>query len=210
MKKLFIMLASAIALCLMAIWLLTWLSWQPQTWYSPPDYTVPEVKQLAERAEYRLNEEFHKVRSQEDVWKIRITDEAMNAWLAGRLEGWLTHDQEIEMPPEIKEPQIHATVEGIWFGAMVDLGNETHRPVALQLWAWIDEGQLFVEPIAIRLGKIPIPVSLFTEVTKELQNNMNSVEAVAPLLDDRVVAIQGVTFETGALILTCQTQLPQK
>ena len=85
--------------------------------------------------------------------RIRITDGAMNAWLSGRLEGWLTHDQEIELPPELHGPQVHTTIEGIWLAAMIDFDGDTPRPIALQLWAWIDEGKLFVEPIAIRLGK---------------------------------------------------------
>ncbi len=209
MKKIFIILAASIAVFAIAIWIISWLSWQPQSWYAPPDYSQPEVKKLADRAEYRLNEEFHKIRSVEDVWRIRITDEAMNVWLSGRLEGWLTHDREIELPPELHQLQVHVTVEGIWFAAMVDFESDSPRPIALQLWAWVDEGKLFLEPIAIRLGKIPIPVSIFKSAISGLQEKIDGVEAIAPLIDDREVAIQAITLEDSALVLTCQTLLPQ-
>ena len=209
MKKLFIIFIVSIAVFSIAIGLLSWLSWQPQPWYSPPDYDQPEVKKLADRAEYRLNEEFHKVRPTSDVWRIRITDEAMNAWLSGRLEGWLTHDRELEMPPELHEPQVHVTTEGIWLAAMIELESESPRPIALQLWAWIDEGTLNVEPIALRLGKIPIPISLFKSAITGLHKKTNGVDAIAPLMDDREVAIRAITLEDGALVLTCQTLLPK-
>ena len=179
MRKSFIILAASITAFAIAIWMISWLSWQPQSWYMPPDYSQPEVKKLADRAEYRLNEEFHKIRPVDDVWRIRITDEAMNAWLSGRLEGWLTHDRELELPPELHQPQVHVTVEGIWFAAMVDFESDSPRPIALQFWAWIDAGKLFLEPIAIRLGKIPIPVSIFKGAISGLQEKTNGVEAIA-------------------------------
>jgi hypothetical protein len=209
MKKLFIILIVSIALFAIAIGIVSWLSWQPQSWYAPPDYSRPEVKKLADRAEYRLNEEFHKIRPVDAVWRIRITDEAMNAWLSGRLEGWLTHDRDVTMPPELHGPQVHITVDGIWVAAMIDFDNESTRPIALRLWSWIDEGKLFVEPTALRLGKIPVPISLFNSVISGLQEKTNGVESIAPLIDDREVEIQAISLEDGALVLTCQTLLPQ-
>lgn len=191
-----------------AIGIISWLSWQPQSWYAPPDYSHPEVKKLAERSEYRLNEEFHKVRPVDDLWRIRITDESINAWLSGRLEDWLTHDRELELPPEIHSPQVHVTVEGIWLAALIDFNSDSPRPIALQFWTWIDEGNLFVEPIAIRLGKLPIPITLFKSAISGLHEKTNEVDAIVPLMDDREVEIHAITLEKGALVLTCQTHLP--
>jgi hypothetical protein len=209
MKKIFIILIVSIAIFALAIGIVSWLSWQPQSWYAPPDYSQPEIKILADRSEYRLNEEFHKVRPVDDIWRIRITDESMNAWLSGRLEGWLTHDRDIELPPELHGLQVHMTVEGIWLAAMVEFDSDSPRPIALQLWAWIDEGNLFIEPIAIRLGKVPIPMSLFKSAISGLHEKTNEVEAIVPLMDDREVEIQAITLENGALVLTCQTHLPK-
>ncbi len=209
MKKIFIILIASIAVFAIAVWVVSWLSWQPQSWYAPPDYSLPETKQVANRAEYRLNEEFHKIRPIEDVWRIRISDEAMNAWLSGRLEDWLVHEQDVALPPEVHHPQVHVTENGIWLAALVDFDDSSSRPIAIQLWTWVDDGMIFVEPIALRLGKIPIPVSLFKSVTAEFQAKANGADAIVPLMDDREVAIQAITLENGALVLTCQTVLPQ-
>ena len=209
MKKLFVILALSIVFFAVVIGIVYWLSWQPQSWYAPPDYSQPETKRLAERAEYRLNEEFHKVRPVDDTWKLRVTDQAMNAWLSGRLEDWLTHDQEIELPPEMHSPQIHVTQQGVWLAAMIDIDGDRPRPVAIQLWVWIDEGHLFVEPIALRLGLIPIPISLFNSAISGLQEKTNGIDAIAPLMDDREVEIKAITLEDSAMVLTCQTNLPQ-
>ncbi len=209
MKKIFIILVASIVVFALAIWVISWLSWQPQSWYAPPDYSLSETKKFADRAEYRLNEEFHKVRPTGDVWRIRISDEAMNAWLSGRLEDWLVHEQNVELPPEVHHLQVHVTEHGIWLAALVDFDDVSPRPIAIQLWTWVDDGLLFVEPIALRLGKIPIPISLFKSVTAELQEKANGVDAIVPLMDDREVAIRAITLEDGALVLTCQTQLPR-
>lgn len=209
MKKLFVILFSGTVLLLLAIGIAYWLSWQPQSWYAPPDYTLQEVKMLADKAEYRLNEEFHKVRPKEDVWRLRITDKAMNTWLSGRLEGWLTHDQELEMPPELVQPQVHTTPDGIWIAAMVDIDEDTFRPIALQLWISIEKGIATVSPRSIRLGRVPIPVSVFEHIINDMQHKAGDIASVVPLMDDREVEITSIMFEEGALVLTCQTHLPQ-
>ena len=186
----------------------SWLSWQPQSWYDPPDFSQSEVAKLADRAEYRLNEEFHKVRPLKNTWRLRIQDEAMNAWLAGRLERWLTHDQQTEMPKEVHEPQVHVATDGIWIAANIDIDGNKPRPLAMQLWVWVDGGTVFVEPIAIRLGKIPIPMSFLDSIIEELNEKTQGIQAIVPLMDDRRVEITSVELEDGALVLTCQTKLP--
>ena len=209
MKKLLVIIIAGTTLLLGAVGIAYWMSWQPQTWYVPVEYEKPEVKMLADRAEYRLNEEFHKVRSAEDVWRLRVTDEAMNAWLSGRLEGWLTHDQDIEFPKEIQNPQIHVTPNGIWLGAMVEIEDDPPRPIALKLWVEVIDGIANVSPVAIRLGKVPIPLSVFGKIIQEAQEKTGDFALIVPLMDDREVQIQEIMFEEGALVLTCQTYLPQ-
>ena len=165
------------------------------------------ISKLAERAEYRFNEELHKIRPETEIWAIRISDEAMNAWLAGRLEGWLTHDHEIELPPEIHNPQVHGSDEGLWTYAEVEITSGNPRPLGVQWWVWVDEGNLFIEPIAIRLGKVPLPIALFQNIVEELREKVADVEAMIPLLDDRSVSVIHVEFEKGAVVLTCTTRL---
>jgi hypothetical protein len=207
-KRLFISIIIAIGILAVTVSLLAWMSFQSPTWYSPPDFTNPEVAKLADRAEYRFNEEIHKIRPEEEVWAIRIGDSAMNAWLSGRLEGWLTHDQDIELPPEIHYPQVHMTDGGLWTYANVEITEGSPRPLGIKWWIWIDDETLFVEPIAIRLGKLPLPMALFEEQVVELQNELLDITAEISLLDDRKVVVHHIALENGAIVLTCSTKLP--
>jgi len=185
-----------------------WLSWKPQSWYVPPDATQPAVATLADRAENRLNEEFHKVREIDEIWKIRVGDAAMNAWLVGRLEAWLTHDQDFALPDEVHEPQVHVTEDGIWIAAMIEIEESSPRPLAVQLGIRIEHGQITAAPIAVRLGRIPIPLSLFTSAVGSMNAGTSSFDAIVPLMDDREVEILDIKCEDGSLLLTCQTHLP--
>ena len=208
MKRLLIFFASGITFLILTVGIVAWLSLQPQSWYDPPDFSEPKIASLADLAERRMNEEFHKVRPADEVWHLRITEDVVNAWLSGRLEGWLTHDQQLEMPEEVHDPQIHVTTEGVWLAANIEIEEGGPRPFAVELWVWIDEGTMYVEPISVRLGRVPVPLSLFETVMAELQDEMRGVEATVPLMDDREVHILGIDLENEAFVLTCQTHLP--
>ena len=208
MKRLFIFLVSGIAILALVFGVVAWLSLQPQSWYNPPDFNEPEIASLADLAERRMNEEFHKVRPADVVWHLRITEDAVNAWLSGRLEGWLTHDQQIEMPKEVHDPQIHITKEGVWLAANIEVEGNTPRPLAIELWIWIEDGTMFAEPISVRLGRVPVPLSIFESVMTELKEEMRGIDAITPLMDDREVHILEIELEESAFVLTCQTHLP--
>jgi len=208
MKRLFIFLACGIVILVGIVGVVSWLSWQPQSWYDPPDFESPEIATLADRAEHRMNVEFHKVRPADEVWRLRIKENAVNAWLSRRLEGWLTHDQQIEMPKGVHDPQIHITREGVWLAANIEIEGNAPRPLAIELWIWIDEGMVFAEPISVRLGRVPIPLSFFESAIGEMKKEMQGVEAIAQLKDHREVHILGLELEENAIILTCQTRLP--
>jgi hypothetical protein len=207
-KRFFTGVALSFLIVAVAVGILAWVSFQAPSWYVPSNKESPEVVRLADRAEHHFNETIHKVRPETEVWRIRLGDEAMNAWLSARLEGWLTHDQDIELPPELHDPQVHATTGGLWTYANVEISDGYPRPLGVLWWVWIDGSTTHVEPLAIRLGKLPIPMSLFTEQIEELREEMKGFEAKIPLLDDRVVEIQHVAFEDGAIVMTCRTTLP--
>lgn len=208
MKRLFIFLVCGIAIPALTFGVVAWLSLQPQSWYDPPDFNEPEIASLADLAERRMNEEFHKVRPTDELWHLRITEKAVNAWLSGRLEGWLTHDQQIEMPEEVHDPQIHVTKEGVWLAANIEIDGNSPRPLAIELWVWIEDGTMFAEPISVRLGRVPVPLSIFESVMSELKEDMRGIDAITPLLDDREVHILEIELEESAFVLTCQTHLP--
>jgi hypothetical protein len=207
-KRLFITCIIALSILFITVALLVWISFQSPPWYTPVDFTNQEVVQLADRAEYRFNEELHKIRPEEEIWRIRLGESAMNAWLSGRLEGWLTHDQEIALPPEIHTPMVHVTDGGLWTYANVEITKDYPRPLGIKWWIWVDGGILFVEPIAIRLGKLPIPMALFEVQMSDLQNQLLDITAEISLLDDRRVVVHHIALENGAIVLTCSTKLP--
>lgn len=207
MKRLFLSLVIAIAVIAITTGILAWVSLQPPAWYAPPDFTDPEVAKLADRAEYRLNEEFHKIRPEEEVWRVRMNDDVMNAWLSGRLEGWLTHDQEMTLPAEIHEPQVHLTRGGIWTYAQVEISQGSPRPLGIKWWVWVDEDNVLIEPIGVRIGNLPLPMALFETQIQKLREEVTNVRAEIPLLDDRIVEVQHISLENGALVLTCRTTL---
>jgi hypothetical protein len=206
-KRLFLSLVIAIAVIAITTGILAWVSLQPPAWYAPPDFTDPEVAKLADRAEYRLNEEFHKIRPEEEVWRVRMNDDVMNAWLSGRLEGWLTHDQEMTLPAEIHEPQVHLTRGGIWTYAQVEISQGSPRPLGIKWWVWVDEDNVLIEPIGVRIGNLPLPMALFETQIQKLREEVTNVRAEIPLLDDRIVEVQHIALENGALVLTCRTTL---
>ena len=156
-----------------------------------------------------MNEEFHKIRSEDDTWRLRISDEALNAWLSGRLEGWLTHDQEIKIPEELQGLQVHATPSGLWVAALVEIDGAAPRPIAVKLWITIKDGIAVVSPKSIRLGKVPPPLSIFEQLIKESQHKARDFVSIISLMDDREVHIREIVLEEGALVLTCRTYLPQ-
>ena len=185
------------------------MSWQPQSWYSVTDYTNSETAQLANKAEYRLNEEFHKIRPTDEVWRLRLPDDAINSWLSVRLDKWLTHDIEFEIPEEIKGLQVHVTPDGLWVAAMVEIDDSEPRPIAVKLSVLVEDGKGSFKTLAIRFGQIPLPVFILNEVIQEMPEGVTDFEARVPLTDDREVKIKAIDFEDGAVVLTCQTHLPQ-
>ena len=90
-----------------------WLVSSPMSWYNHAQSTVSD-ETVAEQAEFRLVEEFHKVRPVDEVWKLRIQDKAVNAWLTHRFEDWLTHEDSMSLPEGMSSPLIHTTSDGIW------------------------------------------------------------------------------------------------
>jgi hypothetical protein len=92
---------------------------------------------------------------------------------------------------------------------MVEIDNYQSRPFAIQLGIWVDNDKGYVEPSAIRLGKIPLPLLLLNKVLDDLRVDIGEFEPIIPLRDDREVEIQAIDFEEGAIVITCKTYLPQ-
>ena len=91
MKRLFKLLVLGFFVVLaLAIGAGFWSARTPPTWFEP----VPPSEAVKERGwtvERRLAEEFSKIRNEEPVWAVRVTEGDLNAWLADRLRPWVEH-----------------------------------------------------------------------------------------------------------------------
>lgn len=67
-----------------------WSARTPPAWFKPP-VASEAVKERGWTVERRLAEEFSKIRTEDPVWAIRVSEEDLNAWLADRLRPWVEH-----------------------------------------------------------------------------------------------------------------------
>ncbi len=185
-----------------------WLTWQSPGWYQLPDTSSDAVTRMADRAEFRLIEEFQKVRDAEDDWHVRIGDEAINAWLATRLEAWLSHQHDAQMPEGVHGLQVHCTPEGIWLAAHVTMDEERPRPLALRFTLSLSGDDLQVHANGLRVGRLPVPVDLLGDQPSRLTDAIPDDAAIVELMDERHVLITGIVLEEGAVVLSCRTNPP--
>ncbi len=205
MKKTFITLSILVLLSIIGVTIFFWLLSSPMSWYSHVQSTVPD-ESVAEQAEFRLVEELHKIRTEGEIWKLRIQDNAVNAWLTHRFEDWLTHEDSMSLPEGMSSPLIHTTSDGIWLG-VVAAYTDGEQPVAVECFALIEGGNLVLTPRRLRIGKLPLPLSFLESMIDE-QNVSLELSPQIELMDERIVTIQALNLEDGAIILTCKTALP--
>ena len=206
MKKTFITLSILVLLSILGVTIFFWLLASPMSWYNNSRANI-NSEGVAEQAEFRLVEEFHKVREVDEVWKLRIQDKAVNAWLTHRFEDWLTHEDSMSLPEGMSSPLLRTTTDGIWLG-IVGTYAEGDQPVAVQCQAAIEGGKLLLTPQRLRLGKLPLPLSFLESMVDEQTNVSLELNPQIELMDERIVTIQALKLEDGAIILTCKTALP--
>ena len=210
MKKIFITFAAFLFITSIGVAILFGRIAQPMKWYTVATQIQQGQENLAERAEFRLTEEFHKVRPPKDSWKLRIQSVAINAWLSFRLEDWLTHREGTEFPSEFRSPLVQITPDGIWVAGLASFDtalDSNKQPIAVKFQLQILEDKLTVKTVAVRLGKLPLPLSMLGMIGQDLKDLTFTTEAVVQLMDDRAVNIRQVKLEDGALVLTCETCL---
>ena len=192
----------------------------PQTWFDPEGEDDPARVRLGEQVEFRLVEELQKIRPDGESWRLRITDEAINAWLATRLRAWMNH-QDAPWPEGISAPQIHFAPSGIDIGISID-GIAGGFPLILGFQPTLKDGRFRLRSGWVRLGLLPIPLarrsleSQLEDLIPRLEGPVSTLvsallddavlEAVVPLVDGRSVAISGFRLESGSMILQAVTR----
>lgn len=197
-----------------------WLAGLTPQWYQPAATTDAAASELGETAEYRLVEEFQKIRPEEDVWRLRIREEAINAWLTARLKQWLA-GRGVDWPADTTFPQIHITPAGIELA--ISTGDIGHRIGRFRVRPVIDNNQLTLKSPTFRLGRLPLPLPT-DWIRRTLHESLaesgdlaflatllqgESIEAAIPLVDHRHVQLAAITLEPGACIIQASTALDQ-
>ena len=210
-----LLIALGVLLVLLAV-LVFW----PQRWFDPKAGDGTARAQLGEQVEFRLVEELQKIRPIGEFWQLRITDEAINAWLATRLRPWMNH-QDAAWPEGISVPQIHFARSGIDVGVAID-GIAGGFPLILGFRPRLEEGRFRLQPGWVRIGQLPIPFArrsldshlenLIPRLDRPVSDLVSALlddaalEAVLPLVDGRSVEISGFRLYSGSIILQASTK----
>ncbi len=200
------------------------LTWQTPTWWADPHPDREQTIVLADRVEYRLVEEAHKVRPDDERWQVRITDEQVNAWLATRLKAWVAHTHDLAWPARLGTPQIHFTEGTVNVG--VDFEDDGRpRYLVADVVPRVVDGRLSVVLEGAALGRLRTPggsirtlMETYRDVVPDgfldehkvrrvvdLLTDTKRVDPTITLADGRRVRVVELVAREGELIVLCET-----
>ncbi len=202
-------------------WRLTWL--KPVWW--PEDVVANEqTDALADRVEFRLAEEIHKVRPDTDPWRLRVKEDQVNAWLTARLPEWLAHSENVEWPASLGTPRVRFVEGGVTIGLEFE-DHGRHRYLVADLEPRILDGRLSMTLRGVSLGRLWIPgasvqsvIERYRDVVPERFINDPAVRRILDMLaneqrfepsfdltDGRRVRLMDVVSGDGEMIIECRT-----
>jgi hypothetical protein len=207
------------------LWRLTWMA---PSWWSPVDPDDQQTAQLAERVEYRLAEEAHKVRPEPKPWWIEIKQDQINAWLAARFPEWVAHAHGIQWPAEVGLPQVNVDTGAVRLGLYLKTDAGT-RYVVAHLEPSIVDGELALTLDGMSVGRLWVPGSSVGTIVDRLADTEagrflddpavaaliglleggRRIDPTLTLNDGRRVRVLDVRCKRGALLLKADT-LAQK
>ncbi len=209
----------AVIVVIVILWVMTMMT---PAWYAPPAADDAPAAELAQKAEFGLVENMQKIREPGTIWKLRISDDAVNAWLAIRMAKWLAHEGHPPWPEYLGIPQIHTTPSGIIMA--IELGSDAgaSRIVGLQIEPEISmEGTMRLVIVGGLLGRLPVPAppSSLLQMVRDAATDGDESSALAaeylldgvdfsaltPLVDGRRVQIDEVQLENGSFVLVVRT-----
>ena len=194
------------------------------SWYSPADAGDAEAAALAERAEYRLVEEYHRIRGEGEQWTVRVREEQINAWLAARLPEWIANREGLSWPEGVGVPQVHIEEAGINVAVEAEYTGRK-QVVVMRVVPEVREGELWARMDRVGLGRVSVAGSpaealaglieeagsegaMGEEVMEELLKMVSGergVEWSVELADDRRVELVDVVLSEGAIDVTNRT-----
>lgn len=217
----------ALAMILLLIALATFLALLTRSapaWYRPPEPTDQQALALADQVEFRLLEEFQKVRPEPEPWKLRVREEHINAWLATKLRDWIESRPDLHWPENIDLPQVRFEPDGISLAVSIDAMGPA-KIVVTRIRPRFEDGELFATVEQFSLGRLNIPgepVQRIADLVDRHAADFAGQEPVAQLLlrmlrgeeridpvlelaDSRRVRLTDIQLDTGSLVLTAQT-----
>ncbi|MAB82982.1 MAG: hypothetical protein CMJ24_06045 [Phycisphaerae bacterium] len=216
-------LAALIFLAFIVVIVILWvMTMMTPAWYAPPAADDAPAAELAQKAEFGLVENMQKIREPGATWKLRISDDAVNAWLATRMSKWLAHEGHPPWPEYLGIPQIHTTPSGIIMAIELASDGGASRILGLQIEPEIAiEGTMRLVIVGGLLGRLPVPAppSSLLEMVRDAATDGDESSALAvqylldgvdfsslmPLVDGRRVQIDQVQLENGSFVLVART-----
>jgi hypothetical protein len=208
----------AVVLVIVVLWVMTMLA---PSWYTPPAADDAVAADLAQQAEFGLVENLQKIREPGEPWRLRISDEAVNAWLGIRMAKWLAHEGHPPWPEYLGIPQVHTTPSGIIVAIALTSDSGVGRVLGLQVAPEIGEESMHLSIVGGLLGRLPIPSppGSLLEMVRNAATDGDEASAVAvdylidgadfpsvvELVDGRIVQFDDVQLENGAFILVART-----
>lgn len=199
------------------------LTWSVPEWWAPPSPDDDEVEAYADRVEYRMVEEAQRIRDTREIWKLRVREEQINAWLATRLPKWVAHQHDIDWPEQLGRIQLNLGADQ---SSLAIEYFERDRPRVLVVHGrmFYDGGALCIAVEQIDLGRLPLPgrtvaraLNRLEEIAPELlrSEDVNQIVEIIEdgacmdpgltLADGRRVQLLDVQSEDGSVVLTCRT-----
>jgi len=200
------------------------LTWQTPTWWVDPHPDHEQTIVRADRVEYRLVEEAHKIRPDDERWQVRITDEQVNAWLATRLKAWLAHSHDLTWPARLGIPQIHFTDGAVNVG--VDFEDDGRpRYLVADVVPRVVDGRISVVLESAAIGRLRTPggsvrtlMETYRDVVPDgfldepkvrrvvdLLTDAERVDSTITLADGRRVRVVELVALEGEFIVLCET-----
>lgn len=193
-------------------------------WYAPPDPADGAVQEFAEKAEYRIVEELHTIREEDEPWDLIVPEAHLNAWFAARLPEWIEHERDVQWPEALGTPQLHMTDGAVDLALPVRVGS-ANRVITARVRPRVEAGRIALDVQDVGLGRMTIPGEPAAAVADLLERYASGtalddeqarwllalvrgeerLEGRIELSDGRVVEVLGVAVQEGVMRLRSRT-----
>jgi hypothetical protein len=182
------------------------LSKRSPAWFHPQFTTDAQMENRSANFEQGLAAQFTKVRGQDSVWAIRITETEMNEWLASRLPKWLEHQGKSPASCNNKvqvrclEERIDIAAENSWGVGVIQITPKMQPATTGNATL----ATLNMSPTSAAIGTLSIPVFLIstfgpTDMFESLHKSEFS------LADGRRVQVKDIEVLPGEIRMQLET-----